>query len=140
MDTLQCAVVLAKLERFEWELERRAALGARYGRLLADVEGATPVAVRQDRDCVWAQYTVLVDPTRRADVQAALAAAGVPTTVHYPAPVHHQPAYARHAAPGDSPRSIALAAQVLSLPMSADLDEADQERVVAALAAALRGP
>jgi UDP-2-acetamido-2-deoxy-ribo-hexuluronate aminotransferase len=36
MDTLQCAVVLAKLERFEWELERRAAIGARYRRLLAD--------------------------------------------------------------------------------------------------------
>jgi UDP-2-acetamido-2-deoxy-ribo-hexuluronate aminotransferase len=50
------------------------------------------LAVRPDRDCVWAQFTVIVD-NRRA-VQAALQAAGVPTAVHYPKPLHHQPAYA----------------------------------------------
>ena len=58
MDTLQCAVVLAKLERFEWELQRRAEIGARYERLLA---AAKRVKVRPDRDSVWAQYTVFVD-------------------------------------------------------------------------------
>ena len=92
MDTLQCAVVLAKLERFEWELEQRRALGARYAALLADLPGLTRLAVRPDRDCVWAQYTVFVE--RRADLQAALQARGIPTAVHYPKPVHHQPAYA----------------------------------------------
>ncbi|HSW03362.1 DegT/DnrJ/EryC1/StrS family aminotransferase [Aquabacterium sp.] len=136
MDTLQCAVVLAKLERFEWEIQRRLALGERYSRLIRD--SGAPVqllAVRPDRDCVWAQYTVMVDD--RARVQQALQAAGVPTAVHYPKPLHHQPAYAAGQNAGSCPHSIRAAQRVLSLPMSADLSEADQDRVVAALAAAL---
>ena len=135
LDTLQAAVLLAKLERFDWELERRAALGARYERLLADVPGVERVAVRPDRNSVHAQYTVRVDD--RPAVQAALQAAGVPTAVHYPKPLHHQPAYAAHCCPGCCPVSVDLAQRVLSLPMSADLAEADQDRVVAALRAAV---
>ena len=130
MDTLQCAVVLAKLERFEWELERRAEIGARYQRLL---EGIEQVAVRADRNSVWAQMTVMVD--RRDAVQAALKAAGIPTAVHYPRPLNEQPAYAQwHSA---CPASSRAAARVLSLPMSADLADADQDRVVQALRRAL---
>ena len=132
MDTLQCAVVLAKLERFEWELERRAQIGARYQLLL---DGIDQVTVRPDRHSVYAQFTVMVD--QRDEVQAALKAAGVPTAVHYPKPLNHQPAYARHCCPDCCPVSSGLAARVLSLPMSADLSEADQDRVVAALRAAL---
>jgi UDP-2-acetamido-2-deoxy-ribo-hexuluronate aminotransferase len=135
MDTLQCAVVLAKLPRFAWELQRRQALAARYSRLIA-ASGA-PVqllAVRPDRDCVWAQYTVMVD--NRPAVQKALQAAGVPTAVHYPKPLHHQPAYAGDCCPACNPHSIAAGQRVLSLPMSADLSDADQDRVVDALAQA----
>ena len=131
MDTLQCAVVLAKLERFEWEIAQRLALGQRYRTLLAGVPGVDLLAVRDDRDCVWAQYTVFVDD--RAALQAALKDEGIPTAVHYPKPVHHQAAYARFAAPGDCPHSIAAGARVMSLPMSADLTHAQQERVVDAL-------
>jgi UDP-2-acetamido-2-deoxy-ribo-hexuluronate aminotransferase len=131
MDTLQCAVVLAKLERFEWELQQRHALGERYNRLLADVPGAQRLAVRPDRDCVWAQYTVFVND--RAAVQAALQTASVPTAVHYPRPLHRQPAYASHGAGAQCPDSEAAAERVLSLPMSADLTEADQERAILAL-------
>ncbi len=135
MDTLQCAVLLAKLPRFAWELQRRQALAARYSRLI-QASGA-PVqllAVRPDRDCVWAQYTVMVD--HRPAVQAALQAAGVPSAVHYPKPLHHQPAYAAGHCPDSSPHSITASQRVLSLPMSADLSEADQDQVVAALAQA----
>ncbi len=135
MDTLQCAIVLAKLPRFDWEVERRLALGERYGQLI-EASGA-PVqllAVRPDRDCVWAQYTVMVD--NRAAVMASLQAAGIPTAVHYPKPLHHQPAYAAGCCPDCNPHSIRAAQRVLSLPMSADLSEADQDRVVAALAEA----
>ncbi len=135
MDTLQCAVVLAKLERFDWELQRRAELGARYRDLLEGVPGAERVTVRPDRDCVYAQFTVRV--AQRAEVQAALKAAGVPTAVHYPKPLHHQPAYAAHCCPECCPVSTLLAAQVLSLPMSADLSPEDQDKVVAALRGAL---
>jgi UDP-2-acetamido-2-deoxy-ribo-hexuluronate aminotransferase len=133
MDTLQCAVVLGKLERFDWELQRRAEIGARYR---ARLEGVEQVTVRADRDSVYAQYTVMVDD--RAAVQAALQAAGVPTAVHYPKPLHHQPAYARFCCPDCCPVSTRLAARVLSLPMSADLSDADQDRVATALHAALR--
>jgi UDP-2-acetamido-2-deoxy-ribo-hexuluronate aminotransferase len=132
LDTIQAAVLLAKMERFDWELQRRAAIGARYESLLAGVE---TVAVRPDRNSVYAQFTVMVD--HRADVQAALKAAGVPTAVHYPKPLHQQPAYAMHCCPDCCPVSSRLAARVLSLPMSADLSEADQDRVVSALRSAL---
>ena len=135
MDTLQCAVVLAKFERFEWELQRRAELGARYGQALRGLRGLRTLAVRADRDCVWGQYTVMVD--RRVAVQAALKEDGIPTAVHYPKPLHHQPAYAAHCCPECCPVSVDVAAQVLSLPMSAALSEGDQDRVVAGLRAAL---
>ncbi|MCC6247657.1 MAG: DegT/DnrJ/EryC1/StrS family aminotransferase, partial [Rubrivivax sp.] len=136
LDTLQAAVLLAKLERFDWELERRAAIGARYERLLAGVPGVERVVVRSDRDSVYAQYTVKV--AERAAVQAALQTAGVPTAVHYPKPLHRQPAYAMHAGADPCAVSDREAARVLSLPMSADLSEADQDRVVQALAEAVR--
>jgi UDP-2-acetamido-2-deoxy-ribo-hexuluronate aminotransferase len=135
MDTLQCAVLLAKLERFDWELQRRHALGARYAQGLAGLPGLRTLAVRADRDCVWGQYTVFVP--RRSAVQAALQAQGIPTAVHYPRPLHRQPAYAAWATGAHCPVSEQVAEQVLSLPMSADLDPADQDRVLAALAGAL---
>jgi UDP-2-acetamido-2-deoxy-ribo-hexuluronate aminotransferase len=134
MDTLQCAVVLAKLGRLDWELQRRREIGDRYHRLLADVN-VTTLTVRPDRDSVWGQYTVRV--ADRARVQAALTEAGVPTAVHYPKPLHRQPAYAQYGNPDGCPRSLAAADEVMSLPMSADLSEADQDRIVAALAAAV---
>jgi UDP-2-acetamido-2-deoxy-ribo-hexuluronate aminotransferase len=132
LDTIQAAVLLAKFERFEWELERRAAIGARYQRMLAAVE---QVAVRPDRNSVWAQFTVMVDGRDR--VQAVLKAVGIPTAVHYPKPLHLQPAYARYGEAGGCPVSERLAQRVLSLPMSADLSKSDQDRVVAALAEAV---
>ena len=136
MDTLQCAVVLGKLERFDWEIERRLAIGERYQHLLADLP-LQRLAVREDRDCVWAQFTVQVDD--RAAVVEALQQAGVPTAIHYPKPLHRQPAYesrCRVATP--LPHAEAAARRVMSLPMSADLSEAQQDQVVAALRAALR--
>ncbi|MFM2118885.1 MAG: hypothetical protein RL722_353 [Pseudomonadota bacterium] len=139
MDTLQCAVVLAKLDRFEWELQRRREIGARYHQLLAPLQalGLGLLAVRPDRDCVWGQYTVFVP--QRDRVQAALQAAGIPTAVHYPKPLHHQAAYAQFCCPDCCPNSVTAGRSVMSLPMSPDLGEADQDRVVAALAAALQG-
>ncbi len=132
LDTIQAAVLLAKMERFDWELARRAALGARYQLLLAGIEQVT---VRPDRNSVYAQFTVMVD--NRADVQAALKTAGVPTAVHYPKPLNHQPAYAMYCCPDCCPVSSRLSQRVMSLPMSADLTEADQDHVVRALRAAL---
>jgi UDP-2-acetamido-2-deoxy-ribo-hexuluronate aminotransferase len=135
MDTLQCAVVLGKLERFEWEVEQRKRLGDRYAELIK-ASGA-PVElldVAADRDCVWAQYTVKV--YNRAAVSAALKEKGIPTAVHYPRPLHRQPAYERPECPANSfPHANLAADRVMSLPMSADLTEAQQQQVVTALAA-----
>ncbi len=135
MDTLQCAVVLGKLDRFEWELAQRRRLGARYGELLAAMPGVRLLAQRADRDCVWAQYTVFVQ--NRAAVQEALKRQGIPTAVHYPKPLHHQVAYAEHCCPDCCPNSVKAGDQVMSLPMSPDLTDAQMDRVVAALARAV---
>ena len=131
MDTLQCAVVLAKLERFEWELAQRARIADRYESLLANVPGVQTIRVRSDRNSVYAQYTVIVE--HRDAVAAALKAQGVPTAVHYPRALNQQPAYARYCCPECCVNSRWAAEHVLSLPMSADLSGADQDRVVAAL-------
>ena len=134
MDTLQCAVVLAKLERFDWELARRAEIGARYASLL-EGSGVQLLTVRPDRDCVWAQYTVFVE--QREAVQARLQAQGIPTAVHYPKPLHLQPAYAADCCPDCCPESVRAGQRVMSLPMSADLTHEQQDRVVGALRSAL---
>lgn len=137
MDTLQCAVVLAKLKRFEWELVQRKVLGESYRRLILDSElpGLELLEVKSDRDCVWAQYTVMVD--QREQVQAQLKAAGVPTAIHYPRPLHRQPAYESYANGVSYPVSERQAERVMSLPISADLSLEDQSRVVKALRSCL---
>jgi UDP-2-acetamido-2-deoxy-ribo-hexuluronate aminotransferase len=134
MDTLQCAVLLAKLERFDWEIEQRIAIGRRYNELL-DASGIARIRQRPDRSSVFAQYTVLVD--ERAAVQAVLERDGVPTAVHYPVPLNEQPAY-RHLCNADrTPVAAELAQRVLSLPMHADLAPNEQEHIVSVLAKAV---
>ena len=137
MDSLQCAVVLAKLGRFGWELERRAALGRRYDQLLAPLAPRLrPIKVRPDRSSVYAQYTVRVSD--RARLEQELKRRSIPTAVHYPLSLHQQPAYAAQYKGQSFPVAEKLAREVLSLPMSADLRESDQDAVVAAIGEALR--
>jgi UDP-2-acetamido-2-deoxy-ribo-hexuluronate aminotransferase len=125
MDTLQCAVLLAKLPRMEWEIERRVALGRRYDALLA--KHVHPIRVKPDRVSVYGQYTVRTPD--RARLQEGLKAKGVPTAVHYPVSLHQQPAYAAPYQGQSFPGAEKLAREVLSLPMSADLAESDQDLV-----------
>lgn len=133
MDTIQCAVILGKLERFEWEIERRLALGEEYkARLQQAGVKVKLLAVRPDRDCVWAQYTVFVE--NRAAVQKALQEQGIPTAVHYPLSLNRQPAYRDDASAAQTVHSHWAAERVMSLPMSADLTQEQMGRVVAALA------
>ena len=129
MDSLQCAVVLAKLGRFDWELERRIALAKRYDKLL---ERYRPIRVKPDRTSVFAQYTLRTP--QRDRIQQVLKEKGIPTAVHYPQSLHQQPAYAAGYRGLSFPMSEKLAREVISLPMSADLAEADQDRIAAALA------
>ena len=134
MDTIQCAVVLAKLERLEWEIRQRIAIGSHYEALLGPEVKA--MRVKPDRTSVFAQYTVRV--ADRARVQERLKAGGIPTAVHYPLSLHQQPAYAAGCAGQSYPVSERLAREVISLPMHADLDEATQQRIVKAVRDCLR--
>jgi len=134
MDTLQCAIVLAKLTRFEWELEQRQVIGRRYNQLF-DERGIERVAQRHDRSSVFAQYTIFVDERDR--VQALLGDRQIPSAVHYPAPLSRQPAYCGACVFGPLPNSDRAAARVLSLPMHAYLDGATQERIADAVAGAV---
>lgn len=138
LDTLQAAVLLAKLGRFDWEVARREEVGGRYSeRIAASCPGVVTPVVSPGNTSVYAQYTIQVE--QRDAVAAAINTCGIPTAVHYPVPLHHQPAFA-----GIDccrvPLSVAEAAagRVLSLPMGPDLAEVDQDRVVAALAASIK--
>lgn len=127
MDTLQCAIVLAKLERFDWEVEQRMQIGTAYNRLM-DEAGIARVQQRPDRTSVFAQYTVFVED--REKVQEKLKSAGIPTAVHYPIPLNEQPAYAHLGGLEVTPDAASAARRVMSLPMSPCLELPIQQHVV----------
>ncbi len=129
MDTLQCAILLAKLDRFDWEIEQRLMIGARYNELLAGK--AITVVQRPDRSSVFAQYTVFV--SEREYVQLTLKDKGVPTSVHYPVSMHLQLAYQDLCCPECCPESIKAANKVMSLPMHPDLTETNQITIINSL-------
>ena len=132
MDSIQCAVILGKLERFEWELEQRALIAERYARLLEPLGPVVSVpSVRSDRTSVYAQYTVRT--RARQALQAGLTERGVPTAVHYPIPLHQQPAYKAMFQGASYPVAERLASEVISLPMHAYMNEATQLQIVAAV-------
>jgi UDP-2-acetamido-2-deoxy-ribo-hexuluronate aminotransferase len=134
MDALQCAIVLGKLERFEWEIARRGEIGARYTELLSrEARTVDVLKLRPDRTSVYAQYTVRAKD--RDALVAHLKSKGIPTAVHYPVPINKQPAYRQYDR-GGVPRSEQLADEVMSLPMHPDLSEELQDFIVASVAEA----
>ena len=132
MDTIQCAVVLAKLATFEWEVKARIEAGNRYISALAGHNKVGLPVVRADRDCVWAQFTIKVDERDR--VAAHLQANGIPTAIHYPVPLHMQPAYSKLCRVSRTlSNSEDLGRRVLSLPMHPFIEAEAQKRVAAAV-------
>jgi len=142
LDTIQAAVLLAKLPLLEAELAARQRLAATYA---ARLEGAVGLPrVPEGAQSAWGIYTItLRDAAQRAAVQAAMQGAGVPSAIYYPRPLHRQPAYAApHAAclaggPPPLPVSESLCERVLSLPMHGYLDEDQAARVCQAVLAGL---
>ncbi|MET0264459.1 MAG: DegT/DnrJ/EryC1/StrS family aminotransferase [Duganella sp.] len=132
MDTLQCAVVLAKLAVFENEIAARQRVAATYDALFAGRVTSMPAPV--GRSSAYAQYTIVAP--QRASMQAALAAAAIPCAVHYPLPIHLQPAYA-HFDQAACPVAELLAHHVLSLPIGPYMRDADIARVAAVVLAAV---
>lgn len=136
MDTLQCAVVLAKLGRFDAELAARRRVAARYDAAF-DEAGIPRAKVLPDRESAHAQYAIFVDERDR--VRARLEGEGIPTAVHYPVPLHHQPAYRERCKAGPLPHAEAAAARVLNLPIHPYLEEETQAKVIDAVKRAVRG-
>ena len=128
LDTIQAAVLLAKLAIFAGEIEKRIAVGARYSQLLA-ADGIITPYIAPDNTSVYAQYTIQVEG--REKVQKALAEKGIPTAVHYPIPLNKQPAM--HQEHLSFPVTEQLAQRVISLPMHPYLGQADQDAIASAV-------
>lgn len=132
LDTIQAAVLIEKLKVFGDEIAWRNRIAARYNELLAPHVTAVPGVIAGGVS-TWAQYTIT--HPERDRLAAHLRDHGVPTAVYYPVPMHLQPAYARFPqGAGGLPVTERIRDEVLSLPMHADLDEATQDRIVAAVA------
>lgn len=132
LDTLQAAVLLAKLDVFREELARRDAIADAYDAGLKDV--VTVPARVPDSASAWAIYSVLLkDSAERSATQERLKAAGVPSAIYYPLPLHHQPAYRGHHDGVALPVSESLAQRILALPIHPELTDAEVARVIAAV-------
>jgi UDP-2-acetamido-2-deoxy-ribo-hexuluronate aminotransferase len=129
LDTLQAAILLAKLPRLDAELDERRRLAGRYDRALA-CYFRTPLLL-PGNDHVYAQYTLRV--AERDRLAARLSEAGIPTAVYYRKCLHEQPVFAGLATLGSLPVAERAAREVLSLPLYPGLRDADQQRVIDAL-------
>jgi dTDP-4-amino-4,6-dideoxygalactose transaminase len=133
MDGIQGAILRVKLRRLEDWTERRRAAAKRYARLLADAGVGIPAEMAYARH-VYHLYAIRTDD--RPALQEALHAEQIQTGIHYPIPVHLQPAYASLGyTAGDFPEAEAAAREVLSLPMFPELTEPQQARVAEVLSA-----
>ena len=132
LDTIQAAVLIAKLEAFEDELKRRDIIAREYDAAMpAGIQAPVRVA---DSESAWAIYTVLLpDAAARDSLQAHLKEAGVPTAIYYPKPLHHQPAYSEHHDGVSLPVSESLGARVLALPIHPELTDDEVSRITDAL-------
>ncbi len=136
LDTIQCAILLAKMERYDWEIEQRNRVAKRYtaafgGLEKIDPQFSTPF-IKPGNVSVWAQYTLTM--THRDLFQKKMQEFQVPTTVHYPMTMPDQPWYKQHTvAKHDITHSRWAASHVLSLPMYPDMEDKTQDIVIDAV-------
>lgn len=137
LDTLQAVVLSAKLKRLtDWNAGRRRA-AARYAQLLQAIPGVDLPRTAPDNEHVWHLYVIRVH--NRNAVLERLHKAGVGAGIHYPVPVHMQGAFAHLGyREGDFPIAEAAAAEILSLPMFAEISEEQQAHVASTLNTAVR--
>lgn len=133
LDTIQAAILLAKLDRFEEELKRRETIACRYDTALSGLV-VTPRRVAGSQSA-WAIYSILLpDAATRDALQAHLGREGIPSVVYYPRPLHEQPAYAEH---HDETITLAvsegLGARILALPLHPELTDNEVARIIAAV-------
>lgn len=128
LDGLQAAILSAKLPHLARWTDARRRIAARYARGLDDVDGIELPAARPEASHVHHVYVVRAE--RREALRERLKAAGVETQVHYPRPLPFLPCYARlGATPKDFPRAASLQPRIVSLPMYAELTDAQIDHV-----------
>ena len=132
LDTLQAAVLLAKLPHLEGWSEARRANARFYDDALADVAEVVTPYVAEESESIYNQYTLRCE--RRDDLKAHLAAQGIGHAVYYPLPLHLQPCFAYLGyRPGSCPEAERAATEVLSLPIYPELAADQRDQVVAAV-------
>ncbi|HEY0181434.1 MAG TPA: DegT/DnrJ/EryC1/StrS family aminotransferase [Rhodopila sp.] len=136
LDSIQAAVLLAKLAVFPEELQARERIARTYDQRLGNAV-TTPKRVPGSTSA-WAIYAILLrDEAARERVQAALRSDGVPTAIYYPRPLHRQPAYSAQHDGSALPVSEDLATRILALPIHPDLTDSDVDRICQAVLAAV---
>jgi dTDP-4-amino-4,6-dideoxygalactose transaminase len=126
LDTIQAAVLLAKLAIFDDELGKRQEVAGRYRELLAGKVELQQVP--SDRTSAWAQFALMTDERDR--MVTALQGAGIPHAIYYPKPLHLQRAFAHLGyEPGSMPVAERVADRILSIPMHPYLTREVQERI-----------
>ena len=137
LDTLQAAILLAKMEIFPEEIKFRQAVVQRYESLFKrfDISGIAPPFIPDDYMSAWAQYSILAkDETRRSQLQEKLKEKGIPTAIYYPKPLHLQTAFSFLGyQEGEFPESEQISKRIFSIPMHPYLKAEDQETIVTSL-------
>ncbi len=128
LDTIQAAVLLAKLPHYEEEIKLREKVALKYSEKLKDTGVITP-KIKNDRSSVWAQYSIRVK--NRDALQTYLKEKGIPTAVHYPMPLHMQECFSYlNYKEGDFPISEKISKEIMSLPMNPFLTDEEIEYIV----------
>ncbi len=140
LDEIQAAVIRIKFRHLMHELKARQDAAERYNTLIKELTpGIKPPTIAAHSTSVYAQYTIRIPDGRRDDVARRLAQRDIPVAIHYPLPLHFQPAFRDLGyAAGDFPRAEQAAKEVLSLPMHPFITPQEQEQIVRALRNALK--
>ncbi len=140
LDTIQCAILLSKLERYDWEVEQRNKIADNFSKSFKGLDKVDPLfstpLVKEGNQSVWAQYTVTI--TNREAFQKKMQELGVPTTVHYPMTMPDQPWYSKNTPQRhDISHSRWAAQHVISLPMFPDMNTETQQKIINAVLVAV---
>ena len=139
LDSIQCAVLLTKIEYYADEIKKRQQVAENYNRAFSSLAeyGVKLPVVRKGRDSVWAQYTLQVP--NREGFRSRLSDAGVPTAVHYPKTMPDQPAFKNLGRTVKQSMARLLSEKVVSLPMHPFMDTSTQSQIIDAVTRAAKG-
>lgn len=138
LDTIQAAVLLAKLTIFRQEISLRDNIASMYGKALGNIEGISLPKIMRGNTSVWAQYCIKVHSKKRDAVRERLTKAGVPTNIYYPIPLPRLQAFAAEESPDSCPVADEIAACILALPFHPYLDAETIDYIAGQLEQALQ--